>query len=189
MCLAQMSLIEKQTELINKDTFACKSYTSAEFIECSKQQLWQMLAPKINCTIAGYESIVPDNFTYCDSLYTAQYTQSNIFNSITDFLSNFSKYNCPLPCSHKSYTYNLKYFHKNSWIDVDNSTTALIETAGVVTLAFSSLLVEERKEAYIYAIVPLNVKATSLNCSIRLLNQPQKHKRYYCFIGRLGKGS
>ena len=150
MCLAQMSLIEKQTELINKDTFACKSYTSAEFIECSKQQLWQMLAPKINCTIAGYESIVPDNFTYCDSLYTAQYTQSNISNSITDFLSNFSKYNCPLPCSHKSYTYNLKYFHKNSWIDVDNSTTALIETAGVVTLSFSSLLVEERKEAYMY---------------------------------------
>ena len=25
----------------------------------------------------------------------------------------------------------------------------------------------------IYAIVPLNVKATSLNCSLRLLNQPQ----------------
>ena len=30
---------------------------------------------------------------------------------------------------------------------------------------------------FMYAIVPLNVKAISLNCSTRLLNQPQKHKR------------
>ena len=30
----------------------------------------------------------------------------------------------------------------------------------------------------IHAIVPLNVKATSLNCSIRLLNQPQSTSVY-----------
>ena len=29
------------------------------------------------------------------------------------------------------------------------------------------------KGTYINAIVPLNVKATPLNCSLRLLNQPQ----------------
>ena len=33
-----------------------------------------------------------------------------------------------------------------------------------------------------YAIVPLNVKATSLNCSTRLLNQPQSTSVKHCEI-------
>ena len=35
---------------------------------------------------------------------------------------------------------------------------------------------------YIHAIVPLNVKATSLNCSTRLLNQPQSTSVKHCEI-------
>ena len=152
MTFVKMSLIEKQTVHINKEHFPCKSYTSAEFIECSKKQIWTMLMPKINCTIAGYESIVPQNFTYCDTLKSAQATFSNISNSNGEFLSNLTKYGCSLPCNQKSYTYNLKYFHKHSSIDFDNTTAAVTETSGVFALSFGSLLVEERKEAYVYDV-------------------------------------
>ena len=32
-------------------------------------------------------------------------------------------------------------------------------------------------------------KSTLLNCPIKIIKSAPKQKRYYCFIGRLGKGS
>ena len=95
MALAQISVMEKKTVQINKAHFPCKSYNSIEFIECSKQQLLVILMPKINCTIAGFESIVSKNFRFCDSLTDAQATMQQIYNVILEFFSNFSKTNCP----------------------------------------------------------------------------------------------
>ena len=150
MSLILISIIEQQSDQINKELSPCKSYTSTEFIECSKQQLWLQMMSRINCTIAGYESIVPENFQYCDSLTAAQNTMFEFYSAFGAFVSNFSKYNCPLPCRQLSYTYNIKYFHKHSWPDMKGSPRELMETGGIVALAYSSLLVEERYEAYVY---------------------------------------
>ena len=150
MAVAQISMMEKQTLRINKEHFPCQSYTSEEFITCAKQQLWFMLMPSVNCTVAGYESIVHENVKYCDSLNMAKTALSQIFSSLTDFFSNFSQYKCPLPCLHRSYNFNIKYFHTHSWIGLENYTTEIIEKTGLVSLTYSSLLIEDRVEAYVY---------------------------------------
>ena len=51
---------------------------------------------------------------------------------------------------HKSYNYNIKYLHRHSWIDFENTPIETLEKAGAVSLAYNSLLVEERIEAYVY---------------------------------------
>ena len=150
MALAQISLMEKKTVQINNLHFPCKLYNSKDFIECSKQQLLQMLMPRINCTVAGIESIVSKKIAFCDSLTDAQATLRQIYNVVQEFFSNFSKNNCPLPCTHKSYNYNLKYLHRHSWIDFENTPKETLEKARAVSLAYNSLLVEERIEAYVY---------------------------------------
>jgi hypothetical protein len=151
----QLALIEKQTEQINKKQFPYKSYTAKKFTKCTKQQLWQMLKPKINCTIAGYENVVPENFAYCDSLTAARATLKQIFYSTSEFVSNLSKLNCPLPCSHKSYKCNIKYYHINSWLGLDNSTSEVSKTAAIVSVTYISFLVEEQVEVYVYDPVNL----------------------------------
>ena len=150
MSLVQISLTEKQTVHINKKHFSCSSYSSSDFIKCSKEQLWLLLRPRINCTVAGYESIVPETFPYCDSLAAAQATMKQNYIVILDFVSHFSKNHCPLPCTRKSYNYNIRYLHRHSWIDFENSSKEFMETAGAVSLSYSSLLIEERVEAYVY---------------------------------------
>ena len=93
---------------------------------------------------------MPETLKYCDSLTAAQATMSEIYSVFQDFVSNFNKYNCPLACHQKSYTVKINYLHKHSWPEMKIFPRQWRETSAVVAIAFRSLLVEERVEAYVY---------------------------------------
>jgi hypothetical protein len=71
----------------------------------------------------GINNTIPTNLdlSECNTLAEAKGNLKQFYDGVEDFLSNLQKYNCPLPCSHKSYKYNIKYFNKNSWIDTEDS--------------------------------------------------------------------
>jgi hypothetical protein len=151
MSLVMVSLMEKETTQLKTKHYDCKPYNDdLEFIECCKKQLWNDLRPKINCSFAGLENIVPNSaeINYCNELSSAQNTFVQVSNTFADVFSNLSKYSCPVPCSQKGFNYNIKYFHKNSWIESDNSTKS--QNSAGVAVSYSSLLVEERSETIIY---------------------------------------
>ena len=80
---------------------------------------------------------------------------SEIFHIPTVSLKKLNFVFCRFLCESKNiccWLNNLKYFHKHSSIDFDNTTAAVTETSGVFALSFGSLLVEERKEAYVYDV-------------------------------------
>jgi len=94
--------------------------------------MWSLLRPNINCTIAGLEEILPEHpdIQPCQALESAEKVFEAMINNFTIFFANISKYECPLPCSQRSYNYKIKYFNRNSWIESQNSTLSQ-NTAGV----------------------------------------------------------
>ena len=148
--LVMVSLMEKETTQLKTEHHNCKPYADeSEFIDCSKKQLWNVLGMQINCSIAGLEKIVPTGteIKYCNDSSLARKTYGQTYRTITDFFTNISKYNCPVPCSQKGFNYNMKYFHQNSWIEPDNSS--LSQNVAVIAVSYSSLLLEERTETLI----------------------------------------
>jgi hypothetical protein len=149
--MVMFSLMEKETTQLKTEHYDCKPYNDeSEFIDCNKKQLWNVLNPKINCSIAGLESIVPNAaaIKYCNESSSAHNTFYQMEETFTEVFSDLSKYNCPVPCSQKGFNYNIKYFHRHSWIETDNSTMSQ-KSAGIA-VSYSSLLVEERSETVIY---------------------------------------
>ncbi len=129
----------------------CKNYKlEHEFNDCCKDKMWSLLRPNISCTIAGLEAILPSqpDISPCQTLESAE----KVFNAMeiifTDFLTKMVEYGCPIPCSQKSFNYNIKYFHRNSWIESQNST--LSQSAALVAVSYRSMLVEKRVETIIY---------------------------------------
>ena len=149
--LVMVSLMEKQTTQLKTEHYNCEHYNDeSEFVDCSKKQLWNVLRPKISCLIAGMENIVPHiaKIQYCNDSSTAYSTFVGILYTFSEVFSHLSKYNCPVPCSQTGFNYNIKYFHRNSWIEPENSTMSV--TSAGIAMSYSSLLVEERTETIIY---------------------------------------
>ncbi len=125
------------------------------FIECCRTKIWSLLMAKINCSIYGLESLIPVDaeLSDCQSYQSASQTYYQTRELMKEFYSNFSKNDCPVPCTHKSFGVSLQYFNKNTFVDVENRTTPEVAkvTTGL-TLAYSSLLIEERVETYLYDI-------------------------------------
>jgi hypothetical protein len=146
-----VSLMEKETTQLKTEHHNCKLYADdSEFINCTKNELWNVVQPKINCTIAGLENILPivTEVKYCNESSSAQKTYDQTMIVASNVFSNISNYNCPVPCSQKGFNYNMKYFHQNSWVETGNSS--LSQTIAIITVSYSTLLVEERKETIIY---------------------------------------
>ena len=151
MSLVMISLMEKETTQLKTEHYDCKTYNQeSEFIDCTKKQLWNVLSSKINCTIAGLESIVQNGteIEYCSDSVSARQTFDHMVKTFDQVYSNLSKFNCPVPCRQKGFNYKIKYFHKNSWIEPENSTMS--KTFAGLYVSYSSLLVEERVETIVY---------------------------------------
>ena len=76
-----------------------------------------------------------------------------VFNEFTTFMDQFvgstSDYGCPLPCTQKSYNYNLGYFSKYSWLDPEKPDLFEDENFKFV-MFFGSLDTEESTETLVY---------------------------------------
>jgi len=123
-------------------------------MECCRAKIWSLLLPKINCSIYGSECLIPLSYEIpeCQSYQSASQTYFQTRELLKKFYSNFPKH-CPLPCTHKSFGVSLQYFNKNTVVDMESKTTpevANVTTA--LTLAYSSLLIEERIETFFYDI-------------------------------------
>ena len=135
----------------------CKNYNDElEFIECGKKSLWKRFGSRINCTIPGLDEIIPSNVAIpkCDSIANAGKTFSTM-QSITNFKSGQANLNCATPCTHTSFKVQVKYVHKNSYIDVNRSTDEPVNKTVAFDIHYNSLLVEERSEAYMYDLESL----------------------------------
>jgi len=96
-------------------------------MECCRAKIWSLLLPKINCSIYGSECLIPLSYEIpeCQSYQSASQT----------------------------YFQTRQYFNKNTVVDMESKTTpevANVTTA--LTLAYSSLLIEERVETFVHDI-------------------------------------
>jgi len=112
--------------------------------------MWSLLRPNISCTIAALETILPSqpDISPCKTLESAKKVYGTMDIIFNDFLTKMFEYGCPIPCSHKSFNYNIKYFHQNSWIESHNSTQS--QSAALVAVSYRSMLVEKRVETIVY---------------------------------------
>ncbi len=152
IALIQISLIEKTTTQINRKTVPCEFYNQmTKFTDCGKENLWGLLKPKISCTIPQLKSVIPDGsgISECPTMLSAWITYTTSINVLVDFLANLYQYNCPVPCQQSSYSYNLKYLHRNSWINIENPSIGGKDSA-ILSISYSSMLVEERIETIVY---------------------------------------
>jgi hypothetical protein len=115
----------KTTQLSLKNSECQTLEDESNFLNCCKEELTKILRHKINCTIAGMEIFFPDNKTFseCQNYSTAKDTYTELVDTLTKFYLDFSKHNCPLPCSHGSYNFDIQYFNRNTWNDVVNKST------------------------------------------------------------------
>lgn len=114
-------------------------------MECCRAKIWSLLLPKINCSIYGSEYLIPLSYEIpeCQSYQSASQTYFQSRELLKQFYSNFPKH----------FGVSLQNFNKNTFVDVKNKTTpevANVTTA--LTLAYSSLLIEERVETFVYDI-------------------------------------
>lgn len=152
IALIQISLTEKTTTQIDRKTVPCQFYNqNTEFTDCSKEKLWTLLKPIINCTIPQLKSVIPESsgFLECPSTLSAWITYMTSINILVDFLGHVSQYNCPVPCHQRSYNYNLKYLHRNSWINIENPSIGG-KNSSILAISYSSMLVEEKIETIVY---------------------------------------
>lgn len=150
--LITVLLSELKTTQINREHLPCKNYKNElEFTVCGKKALWKMIGSKINCTIPGLKEIIPldSDIPKCDSFERGRETYNSI-KSISSFTLGLPNLNCDIPCTHKSFNVQIKFVHKNAYIDVDGSTAPYVNTTVALAIHYNSLLVEERSEAYIY---------------------------------------
>ena len=109
--MTRLQLTEQQTEFYPKENRPCKRYNpgndrdsikkdSMDFIKCRKENIWENLRAKINCSVIGLEPFFacPDEMRVCQSIDDAELTLVNFRNLIS--LSNSAMWDtvCPLPC-------------------------------------------------------------------------------------------
>ena len=156
MSLVKISMMETVTTQLRTENYACKNYQlEHEFNDCAKDKIWSLLRPSISCTIIGLEAILPSQLDIwpCQTLESALKVFEAMLITFTEFLTNMIEYGCPVPCSQKSFNYNIKYLNRNSWIESQNST--LSQNMAIVAVSYRSLLVEERVETIVYDLESL----------------------------------
>jgi hypothetical protein len=155
---------EVETTFLNKKEFPCKVSSEnadmvlADYIQCSKEQLWSNLPLSINCTIVDMKNIVPKNskFNECNDDSTANYVYWEFADYVTNFVKQAPEYGCPVPWTQISYKLNLDYTHENTIVPNKNSAKNHNFT---VIYHYSTFNIEERIENLEYDIATLLVSA------------------------------
>jgi hypothetical protein len=109
--LSELAIRERQTEYYSHENRPCKRYNegndrnlilqdSADFMECSKGEMWKLLKSQINCTFVGLEIFFdrPNEISQCQTKEDALITLS-IYKDL--FYSSYNKFwneKCILPC-------------------------------------------------------------------------------------------
>ena len=58
---------------------------------------------------------------------------------------------CPLPCTRKSYNFQLEYLHRNQYVESPNASSSVrLNLTFYLYISLESLTVEERVEALVY---------------------------------------
>jgi hypothetical protein len=151
----KISLRETKTTQMNSKSSPCKFYSNnSEFIECVKKVYWSEISNRINCSVPGLEIMMPINVTlaYCNNKADAQQIV-NLIDSSESITSEILRCQCPLPCIKRSFSAKFKYFHKNSNFDIKEEMDKLVDTTVSFWFIYSTLLVEEKVESYVYDFV------------------------------------
>ena len=138
-----LSIQEIQTRLLKKEKIPCRGdYNDSDdgdgsFIGCCKQQIWTNLKKNISCKLVGFENLMdnPLELRDCENRREGIDTFVEFINLVKKFVGQTATYGCPLPCRQTTYGLNLNYFHKNSWIDTEDTPVSdLLHVESVVAL-------------------------------------------------------
>ena len=147
--LGLLELTELEATTLNQKNKPCKTYEYSDFMACYKNWTSALLKGHISCLIPGIEEYgaalksMMECSDQSDGGNTSKFFSSHI-------LQNHEwKYECPLPCSQTSYNYNIQYLHKSRMLGSDS----WIDSTFILSIVYSSLLVEERSEALVYDMV------------------------------------
>jgi hypothetical protein len=165
MVAAVLTFSEVENTFLSKVKSKCKTNTEDtskelnDYIECSKDQLWNHLPPDISCIIIDFKNIVPRNAFMSEC--TNDTIADSIYWSFGKFLSQFAKqswnYGCPIPCKQTSYKLNLNYFHENTVRLQSNHDSA--DTFFTLWTYYSTLDIEESIENLEYDLATFLVAA------------------------------
>ena len=81
---------------------------SGELMECSKKKFWNLIRPRINCSIIGMDAFfeVPNELAECETDSSAARTFLEFKNLTEYFKGRMWKLGCPIPCLQISYTFS-----------------------------------------------------------------------------------
>ena len=109
--MTELYITEKQTVFYPKENRPCKRYNpekdrdsikkdSMDFMKCRKEQFWENLKSKINCSIVGIEPFFdrPNEMKECQSIDEAEITFEVIRTLISLANRTIGDSLCPLPC-------------------------------------------------------------------------------------------
>ena len=127
-----LSIHEVQTRLLYKQEIPCRDYSDANdsFIGCCKQQIWSNLKKNISCKLVGFENLMedPKELRWCRNRREGIDTFVEFIGLVKNFVGQTDSYGCLLPCLQTTYGLNLNYFHKNSWIDTEETPVSDLKT-------------------------------------------------------------
>jgi hypothetical protein len=163
---AMLFFREVETTFLNKKEFPCKVSSEnadmvlADYIQCSKEQLWSNLPSSINCTIVDMKNIVPKNskLNECKDNSTAESVYWQFADYVTNFVKQAPEYGCPVPCTQISYKLSLDYMHGNTLM-LPNQDSAKNHHYFTIIPHYSTFNAEERIENLEYDIATLLVSA------------------------------
>ena len=85
----------------------------------------------------------------CPNLEIAAKTARHVFSLITDNYEWISS--CPIPCQRTSYDANIRFLHKNSFFDPENSFGEnFFDENVLLLLGYETMLIEEHTEKLVY---------------------------------------
>ena len=165
--LALLSVKEVTSVMHPKPEMTCKDYDvgsdneHAKFSQCSKQSLWKNISSQINCSIADIKQIVPTNTTLkeCNDSSEALNVYWLYIDLLADFITDPSKFGCPIPCRQTSYQIKINYYHKNNVILRQQQLETNSSGHFNLFVYYSSFTVEEKIESLEYDLANLLVSA------------------------------
>ncbi len=122
-----------------------------QFYKCCKRAIWSDVVKKIDCKIPSYGKFVGENspLKECTNQSSALNSERQLFKSMLAVWDSPSIYGCGKPCKQTSYSYNIDYYHQNSWLDHEN-LTAFSDENFHLALFYNSLTIEEHFETLVY---------------------------------------
>jgi len=154
--LVMVSITQENSVIETKPEFVCKNYATKFdrehklFAACCEKSLWANISRDINCTVAEMRPIIPANSTMkeCNDDSIAKHVYWQYLDLLQKFITESSKYGCPVPCRQTFYRAEMKYYHKNNALLPDPSKK--YDGYFTMYLYYSSFMIEEKIESLEY---------------------------------------